>query len=50
MRLVKMRVDKIQEDRHPDYEIIAEKYNNLESSWKRLLDMVSFLLEYQILL
>ena len=36
MRLIKMRVDKLREEQHPEYEIIEEKFARLGNSWTDL--------------
>jgi len=41
MRLIKMRVDKLREEQHPEYKIIEEKYARLGNSWTDLSGQIS---------
>jgi hypothetical protein len=41
MRLIKMRVDKLREEQHPEYEIIEDKFARLGKSWTELSGQIS---------
>jgi hypothetical protein len=36
MKLIKMRVDKLREEQHPEYAIIEDKFARLSQSWAEL--------------
>lgn len=40
LKLIKMRVDKLKEEDHPEKEIIMSKYNNLAESWDLLSNTI----------
>lgn len=41
MRLIKMRVEKLREENHPEYKIIEEKFDRLSNSWVDLSRQIS---------
>jgi hypothetical protein len=40
IRLIKMKVDKLREENHPEHKIIEEKFNKLSNSWTDLSSQV----------
>ena len=42
MKLIKHKVEKLKEEKHPDFEVIEEKYTVLATSWENLCEVIEW--------